>query len=146
MPDEYAYVVNLTQVVFFVDQCLSGRRIPSTITLASDCAAERFIHHFKKNAEDVEWLPEIARRNWVLVTKDRRIDQRPLEREAIINSDGRAFILVEPNMSGEVIGAVLRTAMPNMLDAIRWYRRPFIFGVELSGDLTPRSDLIKQRG
>jgi PIN like domain len=137
LSDEYAYLVNLSEIVFFLDQNLSGRAIPQSIVRASNgCPVEIFINHFEKDTEDVDWLPEIARRKWILLTKDRRITQRPLERQAIINSNGRAFILTSPSMSGDVIIALLKMAMPHVLNTIRRTPAPFIFGIDVSGVIT----------
>jgi hypothetical protein len=95
------------------------------------------------DAKDVVWLPEIGRRGWVLVTKDWRIQERPLEREAIISAKVRAFVLRQQNLSGKAIIALLKLAMPNMLSSIAKYAPPFIFALEISGELTPLSELLQ---
>ena len=44
-------------------------------------------HHlqddFAPETQDVEWLPEVGRRGWVVVTGDRRISKKPPERKAL---------------------------------------------------------------
>jgi hypothetical protein len=136
LTDEYGYLFNFSAIVFFADQCLSGRAIPRALTEASGYAAELFAHHFDLDTPDVDWLPEIGDRRWILVTKDRHIEQRPLEREAIINAKVRAFILTERNMSSKVMVALLKHAMPRMLSVIDTHQAPFIFGIDLTGTLT----------
>lgn len=78
-----------------------------------------------------------------MVTKDWRIQERPLEREAIINAKIRAFVLRQQNLSSKAIIALLKLAMPKMLNSIVKYPPPFIFALEISGELTPLSDLLE---
>ena len=46
-------------------------------------AYERHSDHFEAGTQDVDWLPEVGRREWCLLTTDKRIRRRPLEREAV---------------------------------------------------------------
>jgi hypothetical protein len=137
------FVYMFKQIVFFTDQCLSGQRIADALTESSGCRTEIFRKHFNLNDRDVKWLPAVGRWRWVLVTKDWRIQERPLERQAIMNAKVRAFILRETNASRDVIIALLRLAMPKMLAALRRYQGPFIFAIEPSGELSPMSILVE---
>ena len=136
------FVFLFKQITFFTDQCLAGKRIADAITDSSGCRTEVFRSHFPLNARDVTWLPTVGWWRWVLVTKDWRIQERPLERAAILNARVRAFVLRDANASSDVIIALIRLAMPKMLAALRRYDRPFIFAIEASGELTPLSPLI----
>jgi PIN domain-containing protein len=127
--------------VFFTDQCLSGKAIADAIRIVSSCRTEVFADHFKLDTRDVNWLPEIGRKGWILVTKDWRIQQRPLERAAIINAGVRAFVLREASLSRRGIVELLKLSMPMMLKYIGKYQAPFIFALELTGALTPLSQL-----
>jgi len=40
-------------------------------------------NEFAPNTADVDWLPEIGRRNWVVITGDRGISRKPAERKAL---------------------------------------------------------------
>jgi hypothetical protein len=80
-------------------------------------------------------LPEVGRRNWIAVTKDRRIRQRQNEIEALVNAGVRAFIFLDGQLSGEVMIALIQLLMPKMLEIIRDYPPPFVFGIEVSGIL-----------
>jgi len=130
-----------TDTIFFTDQCLAGQAISQAIATASGYRTEVFADHFALDAKDVDRLPEIGRRGWVLVTKDWRIQERPLEREAIINAKVRAFVLRQKNLSSKAIIALLKLAMPKILTNIGKYEPPFIFALEITGELTPLSDL-----
>lgn len=58
-----------------------------------------------------------------------------------MNSNVRAFVFRERRLSLEVMVAILRFAMPKMMNAINRYDAPFIFAVEQSGEITPVSAL-----
>ena len=79
----------------------------------------------------------------MLVTKDWRIQQRPREREAILNAKVRAFVLRDQAASRDVIIALFRLAMPKMLASLDRYKGPFIFAIEPSGELTALSELTE---
>ena len=38
---------------------------------------------FGTGAQDVEWLPEVGARRWVLITKDKQIRRREIELRAL---------------------------------------------------------------
>jgi hypothetical protein len=69
------------------------------------------------------------------VTKDRRIRQRQNEIEALVNAKVRAFIFLDGQLSGEVMIALIKLLMPKMLEIVRNYPPPFVFGIEVSGML-----------
>ncbi len=130
-----------SETVFFTDQCLSGKAIADAIWKASSCRTEIFADHFKLDTRDVNWLPEIGRKGWILVTKDWRIQQRRLERDAIINAGVRAFVLRQASLSRRAIIELLTLSMPAMLKNIGKYHAPFIFALDLTGTLTSLSQL-----
>jgi hypothetical protein len=46
---------------------------------AAGCTVEIHDRHFAQDAKDAEWLPEVGRRGWVVLTKDRHIRTRQSE-------------------------------------------------------------------
>lgn len=56
--------------------------------------------HFRDDAPDAEWLAEVGRRGWVVLTKDEAIRRNPLELNALLAGNVRAFILTLANMTG----------------------------------------------
>jgi predicted nuclease of predicted toxin-antitoxin system len=79
--------------------------------------------HFKEDADDVEWLPVIARREWVVLSKDQ---YNWLERRAIKNAKGRAFLLVRGELSGKEQASIICKALPKILRMLDLTPRPFI--------------------
>jgi hypothetical protein len=49
---------------------------------AAGARVEVHIDHFPQDAADADWIPEVGRRGWVLITKDENIRRNPLERAA----------------------------------------------------------------
>jgi hypothetical protein len=78
---------------------------------------------FADDARDEDWLPVIARRGWVILSKDQF---NYLERRAIKNSNGRAFHLVRRDLSGEEQAAIFCKALPQMLRILNRTSPPFM--------------------
>ncbi|MCC5637349.1 hypothetical protein LC593_16065 [Nostoc sp. CHAB 5844] len=57
---------------FFIDRCLCCGIIISTLKGAG-LTIEVHHDHFDDNAQDVVWLPEVGKREWVVLTKDSNI-------------------------------------------------------------------------
>lgn len=82
--------------------------------------------------EDVEWLPAIGARDWVLLTKDKDIRRRPLEIDAILNSHVRAFVLTATELRREEQAEIFLKAMPKILRICRRLG-PFIYNITRMG-------------
>ncbi len=50
---------------------------------------------FPASTIDVDWLPEIGRRGWVVVTGDRRISKKPPERNALEEANALAVFMAK---------------------------------------------------
>ena len=83
-------------------------------------------NHFRDDAPDVEWLREVGRRGWVVLTKDDAIRRSPLELKALIAGNVRAFILTSANMTGEEMANVLVGHLGRIERLARSRRAPFV--------------------
>src|SRR5919108_6403802 len=70
--------------------------------------------HFSPNARDEEWLSEVGRLLWVVLTKDTRIRYREIERVALMNARVRAFVLTAKNLQGSEIANIFVRALPTI--------------------------------
>ena len=43
--------------------------------------------------KDVGWIPQVARAGWIIVSRDRHIQHRPAERQALIAAQAKMFRL-----------------------------------------------------
>lgn len=120
-------------ITFYVDECL-GKFVPVEI-IAAGYDVRPWFEHFP-GVSDVEWLPEIGREGWVLLTKDKDIRRRPLEVEAILNSHVKAFVLTATDLRREAQAAVFVKAMRRIV-RICAQRGPFIYNLTRTGQLAP---------
>jgi hypothetical protein len=70
-----------------------------------------------------------------VLTKDKRIRRRTLEREALINAGVRSFVMGSGNLKGEAMAKVLAAAMPEMLEIIAEQPPPFIARINQNGKI-----------
>lgn len=55
--------------------------------------------HFPHDIPDAEWLPVVGEREWVVLTNDKRIRYRRIERDALLAAGIRAFVLTVGHLS-----------------------------------------------
>ncbi len=101
-----------TRPVFYVDRCL-GKAVARALR---DAGADVRVHddHFAQDALDEVWIPDVAARGWVILTKDKNIRRRHGEREATLLAAARMFTL----SSGNMRGAVMAETFVRHLDAM----------------------------
>lgn len=95
------------------------------------------VHHlqdeFPEDAKDIDWLPVLGKRGWILVTRDERIRYNRLEREQFSAHSIGAFFLSGKNMGRcEQIQQVVK-AWPRMKYEAQKARRPFALRVARNG-------------
>jgi predicted nuclease of predicted toxin-antitoxin system len=112
-------------VVFLVDRSL-GRRYVVEELRASGATALALDDQFQENAPDVEWLAEASRRRWVVLSKDLF---KPHERELILSTGGRAFILARGRWTGPEMAKAFRLALPGMTRRSLRTRQAFIYSI-----------------
>jgi hypothetical protein len=121
-------------LTFFIDAAL-GR-----VTVAESLRAEGLdvvLHDevFPEGSPDEEWLPEVGRQGWVLLTKDDRIRSTTAQREILLAAGVQAFILSSANLPGPAMGEAFRNAAQRMQRVALGERRPFIARVTPSGEV-----------
>jgi hypothetical protein len=125
---------------------VSGRKIAAALSDASGCRTEIHADHFAIDAEDTDWIPEIGRRGWILVTKDSGIMRKEHEKQALLNAKVRALIFMDALLARDVMIELIQSLMPAMLRHIDRYEAPFVFGIELPDRLVELSPLtLRQR-
>jgi hypothetical protein len=119
---------------FFVDRALGGLDVPSRLRSENYLVA---VHddHFPKDCRDVDWLPQVSGRGWIVLTKDKRIIRRELERRAIIDSNTAVFVLTAGDLKGSEQAEAFVLAMPRIARILRTHVRPIIATVTASGSV-----------
>lgn len=88
---------------------------------------------FARGTPDEVWLPECGRCGWVVLTRDKRIRYRVLERTALRDAGVRAFVFTGGNVGLQDTVAILVGALPRIAALCRTQRAPFIFHIGASG-------------
>lgn len=88
--------VTIDPIIFYIDRCL-GRKLARTLQQQGLTIA---LHddHFPQNALDVDWLPIVGQRGWVVLTKDARINCNTIERLTVANYNIQMFALTSQNL------------------------------------------------
>ena len=120
------------EITFFIDRCLGKKLIAKTFQ-DSGIAVEIHDDHFAQNVQDVDWLPEIGKRGWVVLTKDARISKNYLERMAVTKAGVSMFILASQNLSGKQMADIFLRAVTKMQEFVLSYPAPFIAKVYRDG-------------
>jgi len=104
---------------------------------AAGARVEIHDEHFPETATDQDWLDEVGRRGWIVLTKDHRIRYRRAEIEAIKAARVGAFVLTPRNLTGRQNGEVFAKALPRMIRYAAAHPRPFIVAVTKVGKIVP---------
>jgi predicted nuclease of predicted toxin-antitoxin system len=119
-------------ITFFIDRCLGGRLIVEKLRDAG-ITVETHDDHFDKDAKDVDWLPSVGQRDWIVLTKDAKIGKNSLEKIAVANAGIRLFTLASQNLSGADMAAIFLKAIVPMQDFVRKHPAPFIAKIYRDG-------------
>jgi hypothetical protein len=96
-------------LIYYLDANLDG---PELVKRLRDggmpCQPHR--DHFAPDARDDAWIPEIAARGWVIVTRDFAIKRRPNEREAWSSARARAIMIRGERLSADDMAKLLLAA------------------------------------
>ena len=88
---------------------------------------------FEADAPDSEWLPTVAKHKWVVLTRDERIRRRPIERQALLISGARSFILTAGNMTGQEMANMFIRRIKRIQRIAKNEKPPFIAAVTRGG-------------
>ncbi|MFN6475273.1 hypothetical protein [Nostoc sp. DedQUE07] len=126
-------------ITFFVDRCLGSRCIVETLQGAG-INIEIHDEHFDKGAADVDWLPEVGKRGWVVLTKDANIGKHTLERIAVARAQIKMFALASQSLSGRDMAAIFLKAIVSMQEFVREHPAPFIAKIYRDGKVSMWKD------
>jgi len=85
--------------------------------------------HFDQNVEDEEWLTEVGKRGWLVITKDQRIRRRPLERDALLRANLKVFCFMSGSISFPEMAKIFVKALPSIKRISENTSPPFIAGI-----------------
>lgn len=95
-----------TGLVFFLDRCLGAHVLPTMLREAGMNVRTMHEEGFAPDVEDVAWIPVIAERGWVIVTKDKNKRRDTLELRAVLTASARYFALGKGERSVTDMGEI----------------------------------------
>jgi hypothetical protein len=99
----------------------------------NDVEVEIHDRHFPQNALDEDWLSEVGRRGWIVLTKDDRIRYRPGEVEAYRRNKVRVFIFGSGEMKAQEMAEAFVKALPRISRFVRNKPAPFFARISRFG-------------
>ena len=116
----------------FLDESLDSDSIAQALT-AAGAAVERLTRHLPKGTDDGTWLSFAGARDWVVLTRDKRIRYRRLERVALHAARIRAFVFTGGNITIGETGTILAQAFSEMSDICSREQGPFVYHIGRGG-------------
>jgi predicted nuclease of predicted toxin-antitoxin system len=121
--------------IFFLDRSL-GKILIATALRQAGAIVHIHDDYFPPNAKDEDWLTQVGRNSWIVLTKDHRIRYRNLEREALMNAGVGAFILTAGDLQGDEMAEIFVKALPAIAKFLRKHKKPFIAKVARDGSVS----------
>jgi hypothetical protein len=103
------------------------------ILRAEGATIELHDDHFPQTEKDSAWIPEVTRRGWVILTKDKNIRRPSGEREDVLNANAKVFTLTSGNMSGPDMAAVFVRHLAEIERIANSQSPPFVYVVGPDG-------------
>lgn len=115
---------------FFADRNLGTGTFPRILR---DAGVTIHLHqdHFRQDAPDVEWMPEVARLGWPILSPDIRISRDRLEVAAIMTSGAAVFCLSGGHCTAEAKAMNVLRCLPQITRVLTTADPPFIAKVYL---------------
>ena len=104
---------------FFIDKCLGTRVVPDALR-ACGVDVEIKTDHFADDTPDVDWLPVVGEKGWIILSKDKQLRHNYLEIVLLLQSGAASFILTSGNYTGQEMANAYVEALP----AIKRMQRP----------------------
>ncbi|MFN0009300.1 MAG: hypothetical protein ACKVXR_15460 [Planctomycetota bacterium] len=121
----------LEQVEFFIERSV-GSEILAAALRGAGAKVHLHADFFEDAAPDEEWLTMAGTRRWVVIHRDTRIVNRPIEIEALIAAGVQAFVFDKGNMKMPELSRMVVGYLPTMR---RWaVKKPAPFIGKITGN------------
>lgn len=112
-----------------------GRQIATALSEAGVTTITHDSEFPEQDTPDEVWLARAGSEGWIVLTKDKLIRKRPIERQALLASGVRAFVFTGGNLSGVEMRESIIGALPRALRVVESTPPPFIARITGSGDV-----------
>lgn len=116
----------------FLDESLDSPTIAAALTGAG-AEVVRLTQRFPRGTQDEVWLAEAGRQGWAVLTRDKRIRYRPLEKMALQGAGVRSFVFTGGNVRLEETAEILARALPGIRKICNTDAGPSIYHIGRSG-------------
>src|SRR5690349_21454214 len=113
---------SLDLYTFYLDRASESQSLYDALK-AKGAHVERHRDYYDADEADRVWLPEVCGKGWIIVSQNQFNE---LERLALRNAGGRAFLIVHANMKAQDEAAMVIAALPKMLRILKANQPPFI--------------------
>lgn len=127
--------------VYFLDENM-GRQIVAQRLRDAGHRVEVHADHFAPGTPDIDWLAAVGQKGWVVLGKDVAIGRNALERETLLESGVRAFLLTRQGLTGQETADLLLRVMAAIERRVARSRRAFICSISRGGTVK----LVAERG
>ena len=128
--------MQLEDFILFLDENLDNCQPILDSLTAGNVPYRRHRDHFERGVLDEVWLPFVAERAWVVLTKDKRNRYNDLERDALRRNRVREFYFGSGNFSGEEMAQALTAALAELRNICRTLDPPVVGSIARSGFVT----------
>lgn len=128
-------LTRLRSLIFFLDYQI-GRYVVADALRKAGASVEVHIDHFPQSAPDLDWIPKVGERGWVLITRDANIRRNPLERAAYEDAGLRGFVVTGKEMGGPELAALLVRSLRGMVNRAAGRPGPLLFTISQGGVFT----------
>lgn len=133
----------LPDPVLFLDECLGSTDVPRVLR-AAGAQVELLRERFASGTPDREWLTEVGRQGYVVLTKDKHIRRRRAEIAALMAARVAAFVLTSGNLTGTETAAAFARALPRLRKTLRDLEPPFVAAVDAQGRVTLLTPAVRR--
>ena len=124
----------LRDPIFFIDKCLGLKVVPAALR-ACGLTVELKTDHFPQETPDSQWLTEVGKRGWIVLSKDQNLKHNHLEIVALLKSNTHSFILMSAQLTGDEMAQAFITAMPQIKNIIAKQPPPLVATVTKEGEV-----------
>jgi len=125
----------LASLTFFLDHQIGRYQVAQALR-ATGARVEVHLDHFVGDMPDVDWIPRVAAKQWVLITKDQHIRRNPLEVASYRASKLRGFVATGKDMTAQELGELLVHCLPGMVRRAAGRPGPLLFTISRGGTFT----------
>lgn len=117
-----------------LDRSIDGNHLAKELR-AQGLTVNRHKERFRHDVSDVEWLMVAGSQGWVVLTRDKHIRLREIERNALIASNVAAFVFTGGNASGVETAEAVIAALPRIAKQLSSVAPPFICRITANGNV-----------